>query len=120
MTRGPEVDPRPQLLAYPNSLGGSMGAIADLLEGPLEGLFRGVHILPPFPSSADRGFAPLTYREIDPAFGGWEDIERISRHHDVLLDVMGLHDDDEEGAANQRDTRAGARPQTSGLSSTSR
>lgn len=91
MTRGPEVDPRPQLLAYPNSLGGSMGAIADLLEGPLEGLFRGVHILPPFPSSADRGFAPLTYREIDPAFGAWEDIERISRHHDVLLDVMINH-----------------------------
>lgn len=87
----PEVAPRPQLLTYPDSLGGSLGAIADLLDGPLDGLFRGVHVLPPFPSSADRGFAPLTYLQIDPRFGGWEDIERISQRHDVLLDLMINH-----------------------------
>ena len=85
------VDPRPQLLTYPDSLGGSLGAIADLLEGPLDGLFRGVHVLPPFPSSADRGFAPVAYQDIDPRFGSWEDIGRISRRHDVLLDLMINH-----------------------------
>jgi len=87
----PEVAPRPQLLTYPDSLGGSLGAIADLLDGPLDGLFRGVHVLPPFPSSADRGFAPLTYLRIDPRFGSWEDIERIGQRHDVLLDLMINH-----------------------------
>jgi sucrose phosphorylase len=50
-----------------------------------------VHILPPFPSSGDRGFAPVTYQEIDPRFGTWEDIRRIDRRHDVLLDVMINH-----------------------------
>ena len=50
-----------------------------------------MHILPPFPSSADRGFAPLTYGEIDPRFGTWDDIERIAAPHDVLLDVMINH-----------------------------
>jgi sucrose 6(F)-phosphate phosphorylase len=91
MPQSPNVDPRPQLLTYPDSLGGSLSAIAGLLEGALDGLFRGVHLLPPFPSSADRGFAPLTYSEIDPRFGTWADIERISRRHDVLLDLMINH-----------------------------
>ena len=91
MPRSPNVDPRPQLLTYPDSLGGSLGAIAELLDGPLSGLFRGVHVLPPFPSSADRGFAPVTYTDIDPRFGSWDDLERISRRHDVLLDLMINH-----------------------------
>ena len=75
--RALDVAPRPQLLTYPNSLGGDLSALGDLLEGPLDGLFHGVHILPPFPSSGDRGFAPLTYLEIESQFGGWTDIERI-------------------------------------------
>jgi sucrose phosphorylase len=89
MTR--TVDPRPQLLTYPDSLGGDLRSLADLLEGPLAGVFHGVHILPPFPSSGDRGFAPLTYDSIDPRFGTWEDIRRIASSHEVLLDLMINH-----------------------------
>lgn len=85
------VAPRPQLVTYPDSLGGTLDALAGLLEGRLSGLFHGVHVLPPFPSTADRGFAPTTYREIDPRFGSWADIERLARSHDVLLDVMINH-----------------------------
>ncbi len=85
------VEPRPQLLTYPDSLGGDLRALGDLLEGPLSGLFHGVHVLPPFPSSGDRGFAPLTYDRIDPRFGTWEDVERIAERHDVLLDLMINH-----------------------------
>lgn len=91
MPPSPHIAPRPQLLTYPDSLGGSLGEIADLLDGPLDGLFRGVHVLPPFPSSGDRGFAPLTYLEVDPRFGTWENIERIGERHDVLLDLMINH-----------------------------
>ncbi len=89
--RPPGVQPRPQLLTYPDSLGGDLHALGDLLDGPLAGFFHGVHVLPPFPSSGDRGFAPITYREIEPRFGTWGDIERLSEHHDVLLDVMINH-----------------------------
>lgn len=85
------VAPRPQLLTYPDSLGGNLRALAALLDGPLTGLFRGVHVLPPFPSSGDRGFAPLTYRDIDPRFGTWDDIRGIGERHDVLLDLMVNH-----------------------------
>ena len=55
------------------------------------GVFHGVHVLPPFPSSGDRGFAPLTYDQIDPRFGTWDDIGRLAEHHDVLLDLMINH-----------------------------
>jgi len=78
-----------QLIAYPDSLGGDLRGLERLLDGPLGGLFPGgVHILPPFPSSGDRGFAPLTYREIDPRFGTWADMRRIGARHAVLIDMM--------------------------------
>jgi sucrose phosphorylase len=89
--RSPAVAPRPQLLTYPDSLGGDLRGIGTLLDGPLDGLFAGVHILPPFPSSGDRGFAPVTYREIDPRFGSFDDIRRIGERHDVVLDLMINH-----------------------------
>jgi sucrose phosphorylase len=85
------VPPRPQLVTYPDSLGGDLKTLWTLLDGPLAGVFRGVHVLPPFPSSGDRGFAPLTYREIDPRFGTWEDIRRIGERYEVLLDLMINH-----------------------------
>src|SRR3712207_4846242 len=87
----PDIAPRPQLLTYPDSLGGDLRVLGDLLEGPLAGLFRGVHILPPFPSSGDRGFAPLTYDTIDPRFGRWADLRRIGARHDLVLDLMINH-----------------------------
>ena len=42
-------------------------------------------------SSGDRGFAPLTYGEIDPRFGTWADVEHLAQGHDVLLDLMINH-----------------------------
>jgi sucrose 6(F)-phosphate phosphorylase len=48
-------------------------------------------VLPPFPSSGDRGFAPLTYDRIDRRFGSWDDIGRIAERHEVLLDLMINH-----------------------------
>ena len=81
----------PQLITYPDSLGGALRSVADLLEGPLAGCFGGVHVLPPFPSSGDRGFAPIDYRAIDPRFGTWADIERIATSHDLGIDLIVNH-----------------------------
>jgi sucrose 6(F)-phosphate phosphorylase len=78
-------------MTYADSMGGDLAALEGLLNGPLDGLFGGLHILPPFPSSGDRGFAPMTYEEIEPAFGSWADIERLAARRDVLLDVMINH-----------------------------
>lgn len=81
-----------QLITYPDSLGGDLKALHYVLENYFPDVFKGgVHILPPFPSSGDRGFAPLTYLEIEPSFGDWEDIRRIGEKHDILLDLMVNH-----------------------------
>ncbi len=81
-----------QLITYPDSLGGSLNSLLWVLEKHFPDLFNGgIHILPPFPSSGDRGFAPLTYLEIEPQFGTWDDIRRLSEKHAILLDLMVNH-----------------------------
>ncbi len=90
--RGMAVKNQVQLITYPDSLGGTLEALDHVLLTHFPGVFQGgVHILPPFPSSGDRGFSPTTYLEIEPRFGGWEDIRRISGHSEVMLDLMVNH-----------------------------
>lgn len=81
-----------QLITYPDSLGGDLKTLRQVLRTYFADIFKGgVHILPPFPSSGDRGFAPLTYLEIEPSFGTWEDIRAIGAEFDVLVDLMVNH-----------------------------
>lgn len=81
-----------QLIAYPDAMGGTLRTLADLLSHEMQGWFPGgVHVLPPFPSSADRGYAPLRYDRIEPRFGTWSDLEALARLTPVTLDVMVNH-----------------------------
>jgi sucrose phosphorylase len=81
-----------QLITYPDSFGGNLGGLDRVLRTHFTGVFPGgIHILPPFPSSGDRGFAPLTYMEIDPRFGTWADIRRFGEDSGVMLDLMVNH-----------------------------
>ena len=80
-----------QLITYANSIGGDLKSLAAFLERHGSGAITGVHILPFFPSSADRGFAPTTYQQVDPAFGDWEDIRRIADQFDLTVDFMANH-----------------------------
>lgn len=80
-----------QLITYPDSLGHNLLELHFVLRKYLHKAIGGVHILPFYPSSADRGFAPLTYDEVDPAFGTWEDVEYIGRDFDLIVDFMVNH-----------------------------
>jgi len=81
-----------QLITYPDSLGGDLKTLNSVLLKYFSDIFKGgIHILPPFPSSGDRGFAPLTYLEIEPTFGSFDDIRSIGENFDVLLDLMVNH-----------------------------
>ena len=87
-----QVKNKVQLVTYPDGLGGDLQTLGRTLDEHFPGLFQGgIHILPPFPSSGDRGFAPLTYDEIDPRFGSWGDIRGLSERHDIMLDMMVNH-----------------------------
>lgn len=72
-------------------MGGSIASLEAALDECFPGLFSGIHVLPPFPSSGDRGFAPIDYGSIDPAFGNWDDLRRLSSRYDVMLDLMVNH-----------------------------
>ncbi len=81
-----------QLITYPNSLGGDLKSLEKVLDQYFPDLFSGgIHILPPYPSSGDRGFSPITYFEIDPQYGTWEDLNRLSEKYDLMLDLMVNH-----------------------------
>jgi hypothetical protein len=70
------------------SMGLSNGCVAC---SQLKGVIGGVHVLPFYPSSADRGFAPLTYMEVDPDFGTWDDIHKLGQGRDLCMDFMVNH-----------------------------
>ena len=80
-----------QLITYPDSLGGNLLELHYILKKYLAQAIGGVHLLPFYPSSADRGFAPMTYDQVDPAFGTWEDIGHIGRDFDLTIDFMVNH-----------------------------
>lgn len=79
------------LITYADSLGGDLKKLDRVLDGPLKGVAGSVHLLPFFPSSGDRGFAPLCYDRVDPAFGTFEDVQRIGRKYNLMFDFMVNH-----------------------------
>ncbi|HCQ82911.1 MAG TPA: alpha-amylase, partial [Rhodobiaceae bacterium] len=45
----------------------------DFLQGHLDGVVNGVHILPFFPFTSDDGFAVSDYENVRPDLGDWDD-----------------------------------------------
>lgn len=79
------------LITYADSLGTNLRELDEALRTHLKGIVGGVHILPFFPSSADRGFAPMRYDKVDEAFGDFDDIRRIAKRHPLMCDFMINH-----------------------------
>ncbi len=85
------VDNKIMLITYADSLGKNLKELKEIVDGHFREEIGAIHILPFYPSSADRGFAPMTYREVDPAFGTWEDIKAISKDYQLMFDFMINH-----------------------------
>ncbi|PHS35580.1 MAG: sucrose phosphorylase [Alkaliphilus sp.] len=79
------------LITYPNSLGENIEEMSKLVNTYFEDVIGGIHLLPFYPSSADRGFAPLTYKEVDDSFGKWEEVEELSQSKYMMYDFMLNH-----------------------------
>lgn len=84
-----------QLIAYPDRMGASLAELREIIDRHFAKAVGGIHILPPYPSNADGGFAPLTHKEIDPVYGSWDDVEKISARYDLCLDLTLNHISDE-------------------------
>src|SRR5215510_13910724 len=82
------------LVTYADRLGGSeLEVLQRLLEGPLKGIFGGVHILPFFDpiDGADAGFDPIDHLSVDPRIGTWRNISTLSATLDITADLIINH-----------------------------
>jgi sucrose phosphorylase len=83
-----------QLITYVDRLsGGGITALHSLLEGPLQGVFAGVHLLPFFCpiDGSDAGFDPIDHAQVDPRLGTWEDLRKLTTSVDVMADLIVNH-----------------------------
>ena len=79
------------LITYADSMGHNLRDLKEILDRYFRSVVGGVHILPFFPSSGDRGFAPMDYTKVDSAFGNWDDIEALSKDYYLMFDYMINH-----------------------------
>lgn len=85
------IQNKTMLITYSDSLGNNLKDLYENLEEHFGDAIGGVHLLPFFPSTGDRGFAPVDYDEVDPAFGDWEDVKRLGEKYYLMFDFMINH-----------------------------
>lgn len=83
-----------QLITYVDRFGGqTLTELQELLAGPLNGAFGGVHLLPFFYKidGADAGFDPIDHTRVDDRLGDWNDVRKLSNNIAVMADVIVNH-----------------------------
>ena len=83
------------LITYADSMGNNLKELHELLNQHYQNAVGGVHILPFFPSSADRGFAPMCYDKVDEKFGDFSDVEALGKEYYLMFDFMVNHRSEE-------------------------
>ena len=86
-----KIENKIMLITYADSMGNNLKDLKTILKDHIGDAIGGVHLLPFFPSSGDRGFAPMTYREVDPTFGAWEDVMSLADDYYLMYDYMINH-----------------------------
>jgi len=83
-----------QLITYIDRLsGGTIKDLHTMLQGPLAGLFDGVHLLPFYPpiDGEDAGFDPTDHTAVDSRLGDWSDIRALAADYPVMADMIVNH-----------------------------
>ena len=86
-----KIENKVMLITYGNSMGKNLKELDGVLEKHFDDVFGGIHILPFFPSSGDRGFAVINYDIVEPSFGTWEDIDNLAEKYYLMADFMLNH-----------------------------
>ena len=86
-----KIQNKVMLITYPDSMGGDLKNLRQTLERYVPGAVGSIHILPFFPSSGDRGFSPISYDMVEPAFGDWSDIAALAKDYTLMCDMMVNH-----------------------------
>lgn len=85
------MDNKIMLITYADSLGKNLKELETVLDTHYKDAVGNVHILPFFPSSADRGFAPLCYDQVDGKFGDFNDLKKMGEKYGLMYDFMVNH-----------------------------
>jgi sucrose phosphorylase len=83
-----------QLITYVDRFGGqTLAQLQALINGPLQGAFGGVHLLPFFYKidGTDAGFDPIDHTRVDDRLGDWCDVAALSKSLEVMADVIVNH-----------------------------
>ena len=102
-----------QLITYVDRFsGGTLRDLQGLLDGPLNGVFGGVHVLPFFHpiDGADAGFDPIDHTQVDPRLGTWDDVAALAAGRDVMADVIVNHISRRSPQFTDYDERGNASP----------
>ena len=86
-----KIENKIMLITYADSMSKDLKELNDILSQHFDGIIGGLHILPFFPSSGDRGFAVINYDIVDPAFGTWDDIDALADKYYMMADFMLNH-----------------------------
>jgi sucrose phosphorylase len=65
--------------------------LADFAEVFFRGVITTVHVLPFFPYSSDRGFSVISFEEVDPQLGTWDDIAELEESFKLMFDCVFNH-----------------------------
>jgi sucrose phosphorylase len=83
-----------QLITYVDRLcGGGLKELNGLLQGPLAGVFSGVHLLPFYTpiDGTDAGFDPIDHTQVDARLGTWYDVRKLGNSVEIVADIIVNH-----------------------------
>lgn len=61
------------------------------LNKTIQGVIKGVHILPFYPYSSDDGFSVIDYYAVNPDFGTWDDVNALHDDFRLMFDAVFNH-----------------------------
>ncbi|MEO8356678.1 MAG: sugar phosphorylase [Chloroflexota bacterium] len=83
------------LITYPDQIQQAgrhpLDVLAEFCQSYLPDIVTGIHILPFYPWTSDDGFSVIDYREVDPRYGDWSDIEKIGQGFRLMFDAVINH-----------------------------
>lgn len=86
-----KLENKAMIITYADSMGKDLKDLKMVMDSYFHKAIRGIHILPFYPSSADRGFAPITYREVSEEYGTWQDVDSFIDEYYLVYDYMINH-----------------------------
>ena len=82
------INNKVQLITYADRITGQgIDELSNLLNGPLNNVFAGVHLLPFYNpiDGSDAGFDPIDHSEVDSCLGSWDNIYVLGANYDLSL-----------------------------------